>query len=169
MARVIILFALFVALQPGAALAQRNRPPAPPQGASAPQGFKWWQSDNTRNELGLTSDQSAKIEDIFQSVMPRLRLAFEDIDRGERQLSKLISANDTTEVDVVRQLGVLQVAKNEADRQRTLMLFRMQRVLTPDQRTKFKAMRERWQQEREQRGRRGTDGPPPSAIAQTKK
>jgi Spy/CpxP family protein refolding chaperone len=121
--------------------------------APTPQGFKWWQSDRFKAELGLSNDQSLKLEAIFQGAIPRLRATFEDVDRLEKQMSKLISASDTTEVDVVRQLNQVQAARNEADRQRTLMLFRMQRELTPEQRTKFKAMRDRWEQERRE-GRR---------------
>ncbi len=127
--------------------------------ASAPQGFKWWQSDRFKAELGLTTEQSARLEAIFQAAIPRLRATFEDVDRLEKQMSKLISANDTTEVDVVRQLNQVQAARNEADRQRTLMLFRMQRELTPEQRAKFKAMRDRWEQERREGRRQEPSGP----------
>ena len=35
------------------------------------QGFKWWQSDSFTRELGLTADQSTKIEAIFQHVAIR--------------------------------------------------------------------------------------------------
>jgi Spy/CpxP family protein refolding chaperone len=126
-----------------------------PQGP--PQRFKWWQTEQTKKELGLTNDQSSKIEEIWQAAVPRLQATFQDIDRYDQQLSKLLSANETTEMDVIRQLNLVQVAKNEADRQRTLMLFRMQRVLNFDQRMKLKAMRERWEQERG----RGRSGEPP--------
>ncbi len=143
-----------------------QRPPAPAHGvqkaaaaAPAPQGFKWWQNDRFKAELGLSNEQSAKLEEIFQAAMPRIRATFEDVERLENQMSKLIAANDTTEVDVVRQLNQVQAARNEVDRQRTLMLFRMQRELTPEQRAKFKAMRDRWEQERREGRRQDPSGP----------
>ena len=37
------------------------------------QGFKWWQSDRFKKELGLTQDQSAHNEDVFQHTLPVLR------------------------------------------------------------------------------------------------
>jgi Spy/CpxP family protein refolding chaperone len=122
----------------------------PAAASPPPQGFKWWQGPRAK-ELGLTSDQSAKIEEIFQAALPRLKTASEDVDRFQKDLSRLISADKTTEMDVVRQLGQVQAARNELDRQRTLMLFRMYRELSPDQR---KALRDRWEHERRE-GRRG--------------
>ena len=149
--------AIAVAQEDSAAGCGPQQPPRPhtaavQNAASAPQGppqrFKWWQTEQTKKELGLTNDQSTKIEDIWQAAVPRLQSTFKDIDQYDQQLSKLLSANETTEMDVIRQLNLVQVAKNEADRQRTLMLFRMQRVLSYDQRMKLKALRERWEQER---------------------
>ena len=132
----------------------------PATAAPPPQGFKWWQGPRAK-ELGLTSDQSAKIEEIFQAALPRLKTAGEDADRLQKELSRLISADKTTEMDVVRQLNQVQAARNELDRQRTLMLFRMYRELSPDQR---KAVA-RWEHER----RGGRRGEPPQRPPQIKK
>jgi Spy/CpxP family protein refolding chaperone len=33
------------------------------------QPFKWWQDEKMKTQLGLTADQVAKIEDVFQSAM----------------------------------------------------------------------------------------------------
>jgi Spy/CpxP family protein refolding chaperone len=166
MVRALIFSVLLAGLVAGSAAAQGSTAAAgnkapngqPSQGPPGP--FKWWQADDTKAQLGLTNDQSVKIEEIWQAAVPRLRATFDDIDRYDKQLSKLLSANETTEMDVIRQLNLVQVAKNEADRQRTLMLFRMQRVLTYDQRMKLKTLRERWEQERG-RGRRGDPPPRP--------
>jgi len=134
-----------------------------PAAASPPQqGFKWWQGQRAK-ELGLTSDQSAKIEDIFQAAFPRMKAASEDVDRLQKELSRLISEDKTTEMDVVRQLNQVQAARNELDRQRTLMLFRMHRELSPDQRAKLKALSDRWGRERRE-GRRGEPPPRPPQI-----
>ena len=40
--------------------------------AASAQGFKWWQSEMFKRELGLTADQSAKIEAIFQTWLGSL-------------------------------------------------------------------------------------------------
>ncbi len=128
--------------------------------AAGPQqrGFpKWWQGDQAK-ELGLTGEQSNRIEDIFQNSLPRIRLAMDDWETAQRDLDRLVAGDKTTETDVVRQLNKVQAYGNEVNRQRTLMAFRFYRELTPDQRLKVKAMFDRREQERRGRGR----GEPPT-------
>jgi Spy/CpxP family protein refolding chaperone len=52
--------------------------------AASAQGFKWWQSEMFKRELGLTADQSAKIEAIFQKTVPVLRQEKDALDRRRR-------------------------------------------------------------------------------------
>lgn len=173
MFRVAILLVLVTVASTFAQPAPQTTPPASEAvqqrtgrpGPSSPQARKWWQTETTRAELGLTQDQSARIEDIWQQSVPRLTSSSDDLERSQRELSRLISSNDATEMDVIRQLVRVQAVRNEADRQRTLTLFRMYRVLTYDQRMKLKALRERWEQER--RSRRGE--PPQQARGQIRK
>ena len=51
--------------------------------AVSAQGFKWWQSEMFKRELGLTTDQSAKIEAIFQKTVPVLRQEKDALDRAQ--------------------------------------------------------------------------------------
>ncbi|HMK91504.1 MAG TPA: periplasmic heavy metal sensor, partial [Thermoleophilia bacterium] len=94
-----------------------------------------------------------RIDGIYQQALPRIQAAMQDLEQARNELSKLIAGDKTTEVDVVRQLGVVQASRSEVDRQMTLMLFRMYRELTPEQRVKAKALRD--QQQRDREGRRG--------------
>ena len=114
---------------------------------------KWWIGPQAQ-EIGLTSDQSQRIESIYQQVFPRIQSAMQDVDASQKELDKIIAGDRTTEVDVVRQLNLVQVARNEVNRQLVLMLFRMNRELTPEQRAKAKALRDRREMERRE-GRRG--------------
>jgi Spy/CpxP family protein refolding chaperone len=114
---------------------------------------KWWIGPQAR-ELGLSRDQSDKLEGIYQQVFPRIQSAMEDGEAAQRELDKIVAGDRTTEVDVVRQLNLVQVARNEMNRQWVLMLFRMYQQLSPDQRAKAKALRDRREQERRE-GRRG--------------
>jgi Spy/CpxP family protein refolding chaperone len=125
--------------------------------SEAPQDHKWWQGQRAK-ELGLTGDQSARIERIYQAALPRLESGGEDVKQSQKELSRLVSADKTTEVDVVRQLNQVQAARNELDRQWTLTLFRFYRELNPDQRLKVKAM---FDARREQERRGGRRGEPP--------
>jgi Spy/CpxP family protein refolding chaperone len=125
-----------------------------PAAAGTPQErHKWWQGDQAK-ELGLTREQSDKLEGIYQQVFPRIQSASQDADAAQKELNRIISGDRTTEVDVVRQLNYVQVQRDEMNRQFVLMLFRMNRELTPEQRAKVRAMFDRREQERRE-GRRG--------------
>jgi len=113
------------------------------------QGFKWWQSDTFTRELGLTSDQSSKIEAIFQATVPVLRRQKDSLDKAEADFNQMIEASD--DAQVMAQVGVVEAARSELNKSRTMMLLRMRRVLTPDQRVKFVML----QQQTRNHGRSG--------------
>jgi periplasmic protein CpxP/Spy len=103
--------------------------------AVSAQGFKWWQSETFRRELGLTADQSAKIEAIFQATVPALRRQKDALDKSEADFNQMVEASD--DAQVMAQVTVVEAARSELNKSRTMMLLRMRRVLTPDQRVKF--------------------------------
>jgi Spy/CpxP family protein refolding chaperone len=102
---------------------------------AAAQGFKWWQSDTFRRELGLSQDQSTKIEAIFQKTLPVLRQQKDALDKAEADFNQMVEASD--DAQVMAQVAVVEAARSELNKSRTMMLLRMRRVLTPDQRVKF--------------------------------
>jgi Spy/CpxP family protein refolding chaperone len=115
------------------------------------QGFKWWQSDSFTRELGLTADQSTKIEAIFQRTLPVLRTLKGSLDKAEADFNQMVEASD--DAQVMAQVGVVEAARSELNKSRTMMLLRMRRVLTPDQRVKFVML----QQKMRDRRRAGDD------------
>jgi Spy/CpxP family protein refolding chaperone len=121
--------------------------PALAQGFS----FKWWQSERFQKELVLTPDQVTRIEGIYQTTEPLLRAQKQAIDRREEKLSKVIQDPKSDEVLLLQATDRLESARNELSRTRTLMLFRIRRVLTDDQNLKINAMHKRDRDEREKR------------------
>lgn len=117
------------------------------------QGFKWWQKDTIQAELALTADQSAKLEQVYQSLYPRLSGGKESLDRLEKRLSDLIAPGTASEGDVMKLVYEVEDARAALNRTRTLMVYRMHLLLTPEQRLKMKAMHDRWEQERKKTGR----------------
>jgi Spy/CpxP family protein refolding chaperone len=105
------------------------------------QAFKWWQSDTFRRELGLTADQSTKIEGIFQRTLPVLKTQKGAFDKAEADFNQMVEASD--DAQVMAQVGVVEAARSELNKSRTMMLLRMRRVLTPDQRVKFVTLQEK--------------------------
>jgi len=118
--------------------------------ASAGQGgkFKWWQSERFVQELGLTREQSARIEEVFQSTWPALHAAKADLDRLETELSRLIAEGTASEAKVLQQIDRVEASRSAMGRTRSLMLYRMHRLLSSDQRVKLKALYEAVEREK---------------------
>lgn len=111
---------------------------------------KWWVDPQDRANLGITDQQSAAVEQIWQKSLPGLREAREKLTRLEDALTQLTSTDGVDEAKVVAQIELVENMRAEANKRRTLMIYRMHKVLTPDQRAKVKAMFE--QREPQRRG-----------------
>ena len=126
-----------------------------PAGTSARQdshhGTKWWKDNPFRQELGLSDDQSARIEAIFQSTLPRLRELYDASQRAEVELKKVVDANDAEGV-VSAQIDKTEEARCAFNKTRTLMLYRMRLVLSPEQRAKFRKVHQDWERQRHKSG-----------------
>jgi Spy/CpxP family protein refolding chaperone len=125
------------------------------------QNFKWWQAERFQKELKLTPEQITRIEGIFLASEPLLRAQKEAVDRREEKLSKVISDPKSDEPAVIQATDRLELARNEVTRTRTLMLFRIRRVLNDEQLVKLNVMhehdrgaRERAEKERRDRERK---------------
>jgi len=114
---------------------------------------KWWVEEPMRGELGITDQQSAAIEQLWQKTIPKLREARDRLDTLEEQLSRMIR-DSSDEAAVVAQIEKVENTRSEANKARTLMLYRMNRVLTPDQRDKLKAMHDKYEASRRGSGDR---------------
>ena len=99
---------------------------------------KWWQSDHFRRELVLTSEQSRRLEEIFQNAAPGLRTQKKALDEAEKQFERLVERGD--DGSVMDQVASVESARAELNKSRTMMLLRMRRVLTTDQWAKFTAL-----------------------------
>jgi Spy/CpxP family protein refolding chaperone len=107
------------------------------------QGFAWWRADQFQKEIGLTRDQSNRIDGVFQSALPKLHQAKDDLDRQQAELSRLIEA-DTDEFQVSRQVDRVEATRAILNKARTMMLVHMRQVLTPEQRVLFKTALDKW-------------------------
>ena len=121
-------------------------------GVASAQG-KWWQSERFQKELALAPEQITRIEGIYQSTTPLLRAQKEAFDRREEKLSKVIADPKSDEAMVVQATDRLEAARNEMGRTRTLMLFRIRRVLSDEQQLKLNTLHEHDRKDRERRER----------------
>ena len=124
---------------------------APPaEDAEGSQRHKWWQSDAVRAELGLTDRQSAELEEIFQAMRPRQRELVERLRVEEAALAAIMQAPDAAEWEVTLQIDRVETTRSALSKTRTLMLYRMHRVLAPPQR---EALHDLWERRRRSRTR----------------
>jgi Spy/CpxP family protein refolding chaperone len=100
---------------------------------------KWWQSPVCKNRVGLTNAQTTEIERIFQSVRDELRAEKAELERQETALSRLLGDPTADEAVVVRTIDRVEAARSALAKTRTLMLYRMHRLLSPEQRMKLEA------------------------------
>lgn len=105
-------------------------------------GFPWWRDAEFQKELSLSSEQSSRIESVFQATMPSLRHKKEELDQLEAELSRLIAAN-ADELAVTRQVDKVEAIRSHMNKTRTLMLLHIRQVLTPDQRAKLNKLYEK--------------------------
>ena len=115
--------------------------------------WKWWLYD--RVELGINDQQSAAINQIFESTIPKLRETRQELDRAEEELSRTIKEHKADLAVVSGQLDRVESARSQYNKTRVLMLYRMHLLLSADQRVKLEAIRARNDQ-----GRRDREPPP---------
>ena len=135
----------------GAALLVMMALTAPLHGQSF--GFPWWRDAQFQRDLSLTTDQSARIDSVFQQTIPILRQKKTELDALEEELSRMIAAN-ADESSVTRQVDRVEAIRANMNKMRTLMLLRMRQVLSPEQRVKLNQLHDKWEKEhRRERGK----------------
>jgi len=109
-------------------------------------GFPWWRDAQFQRELSLTTDQTARIESLFQATIPQLRAKKAELDQQEDELSRLIAAN-ADEQQVVKQVDRVEAIRSHLNKMRTLQLLHIRQVLTPEQRIKLNKLHEQWERD----------------------
>jgi Spy/CpxP family protein refolding chaperone len=110
--------------------------------AAAKAKAKWWRSEELRAQFAITDAQSTELDRIFHTFYASLKSGMEDVDRYHKDVSKIMAEGSSSEVDVLHAIDKLEAAKASLARTRMLMLYRMYRVLSPDQRIKVKRYQE---------------------------
>lgn len=108
----------------------------------------WWKDEREKAELRLGEEQASRVDAIFQEWWPKLRASYDELNKSEAQLDTLIKRKETSEADVVRQLQQVKEARGEVNKNRTLMLYRMYRILSPEQLVTLEEIRKRHERSR---------------------
>jgi Spy/CpxP family protein refolding chaperone len=112
--------------------------------------IKWWEDPKWRAEIGINDRQAAQIKEIFEPTMTQLRADRAELDRLEAKLAEVIK-DERSDIGLVTQkVDRVENLRAQMQKARVLMMYRMHRVLTADQRTRLEAMFERLQAQRRQ-------------------
>jgi Spy/CpxP family protein refolding chaperone len=115
------------------------------------QRFRWWTDEKFVRELSLTSDQSARIEAVFQAAQPALRAQQRALSMLENELSKLVQEARVDESELEHFVGKVEAARADLGKTRTMMIYRFRRILSREQHIKLEKLFD--EREKERRGR----------------
>lgn len=101
--------------------------------------MKWWVDAKLRAEFSISDQQSALVEAIWQKSAPALREARDKLQKLEETLAQLTRDDSVEEAKVIAQIDQVEQMRAEWNKRRTVMIYRMNKVLTPDQRAKVRA------------------------------
>ena len=130
----------------------------PAQSRSSQPRPKFWQDPALRQEIGITDQQSASIEQIFASSIQSLRDAHRELDALEAVLSRTIQENTADLITVSQQVDKVEAARSAYNKARTVMLYRINLLLSPEQRAKVKALNDREERRKKEESDRRTQG-----------
>ena len=123
---VLVVLVVAGAAAPLEAAAQSRRP------------HQWWQSEEVTALLDLSEEQAANLDRIYRKTLPKMHESYHRLKAEERTLSHMIANMQVEETDITRQIDRVEAARSELSKTRTLMVFRMYRVLDPSQRSALK-------------------------------
>jgi Spy/CpxP family protein refolding chaperone len=106
-----------------------------------PNRWKWWINPDDRRELGISDQQSEAIEQIWASVAPRQRETWHELQRLEADLEKTLKVATADPAQVSEQVEKVEKLRASMTTTRTVMLYRISQILTPEQRIKLEAHR----------------------------
>jgi len=125
---------------------QASTPSGPTEGRGNAARPKFWTDPKLRAELGITDAQSSQIEAIWKKDLQQRSDGWNRLHQLETQLDQMLLDVSLDETAFMAQLEKVEAARTQADKARMLLLYRINKVLRPEQRAmmaaKAKAMRE---------------------------
>ena len=115
------------------------------------QRFRWWTDEKFVRELVLTADQSSRIEAVFQASQPALRAQSRALSMLEAELSKLVQEAKIEESELEHFAVKVEAARADLAKTRTLMIYRIRRIMSREQHIKLEKLFD--EREKERRGK----------------
>jgi Spy/CpxP family protein refolding chaperone len=124
-----------------------------PGGRQAPNGlaWEWWNDAEVQKELALSADKVKQINDFFNRRNADLSPIVHDFVKQSAELDKMTRDRVVDEGTYALQVMRVEAGRARLSESRTLMLYRMYRLLTPGQHQQLQGLLDR----RFNRGGRG--------------
>jgi Spy/CpxP family protein refolding chaperone len=100
-------------------------------------GGAWWKNPTVVQTLGLTPDQTKKMDDIFQKSRLELIDLKANVEKQNALLEPLLSANPPDMTRTMAQIDKVAQARADLEKANARMLLGIRVVLTPEQWTKL--------------------------------
>ncbi len=100
-------------------------------------------------KLGLSDQQKVKIKDIFKQNREQAKPIFDRLLTEKRNMRALVQADKTEEAAIRAEATKIAAIEGNMAVHRAHMIQQMRAVLTPEQRTKLKAMKKEWESKSE--------------------
>jgi len=100
----------------------------------------WWTNTVVVQQLGLTDDQKAKIEKAFENHRLGIVSSTAGLEKEEAQLAKLLDADPIERNVVLSQIDRVIQARNEMERETSVMTMEMREYLTHAQWAQLQAL-----------------------------
>src|SRR5688572_11260512 len=116
--------------------------------------YAWWKDEKAMAAAGFSAQQAAEIDRIFREYVVQAKPLREEVMQLQKTLSETIDANTADIPVVAKQIEKVEGRRYELNKIRYVMLYRMQRVLLPEQYKKLMSYFERREAERKRQGDR---------------
>ena len=123
---------------------QQQPPQSPRAGTQGNPRWQWWKDEKFRGEVGFSLAQASEIDRIVMSTLEQMRPLRREVDQLDKDIEKMIV--ESADIIVFKQqVEKVEARRAELNKMRTVMLYRIRRVFTPEQNAKFKAAHDRWE------------------------
>lgn len=133
-------------LEPGPAQAGKdasnaNRNAQPPR--MGPREWEWWNDAEIQKALPLSADKVRRINDLYTHRVEELQPIVEEFQKQLVELDKMTRARVVNDSDYTVQVMRVESLRSELNKSRTVMLYRLMRMLSPEQYSRLQEIRDR--------------------------
>lgn len=127
-----------------------ERPAQPP--------LPFWKDPSVVKEIGLTSEQVSKIDKLWRDRFKEMAGRVEELNKQQIQLEQLLMGRSVDPDVVALQIDRVEAQRTILHKSRSVLLYRMSLVLSPDQNKSIEAIWKRLYGISSDRGRAGSRG-----------